>query len=107
MPERQLEQPGHAEEEPVPCPEHVPQYGSVVAKVDLKSAMDRTLRLDDGDGRDGSTVHRIRGISCCSDIGELCNRSDVVTDNGCLARFHRMGPASGTCYTETRLAGDR
>ena len=59
-----------------------PEYGKVVAKVDLKSAMDRTLHLDDGSQRDGSTIHRIRGISCCSDIGELCNRSDIVTDAG-------------------------
>ena len=64
-----------------------PEYGKVVAKVDLKSAMDRTLHLDDGSQRDGSTVHRIRGISCCSDSGALCNRSDVVTDAGCLGAF--------------------
>ena len=78
-----------------------PEYGSVVAKVDLKSAMDRTLRLDDGEERDGSTIHRIRGISCCSDIGELCNRSDVLTDAGCLARFEQVSPAAGTCTNAT------
>ncbi len=81
-----------------------PEYGSVVAKVDLKSAMDRTLHLDDGEERDGSTLHRIRGISCCSDSGELCNRSDVVTNNGCIARFRRASPASATCWTITVAA---
>ena len=78
-----------------------PEYGTVVAKVDLKSAMDRTLHLDDGEERDGSTIHRIRGISCCSDIGELCNRSDVLTDAGCLARFEQVSPAAGTCTNAT------
>ncbi len=78
-----------------------PEYGTVVAKVDLKSAMDRTLHLDDGEERNGSTIHRIRGISCCSDIGELCNRSDVLTDAGCLARFEQVSPAAGTCTNAT------
>ncbi len=82
-----------------------PEYGKVVAKVDLKSAMDRTLHLDDGSRRDGSTIHRIRGISCCSDTGALCNRSDVVTDAGCLARFKQVSPASWTCARPRAVAG--
>ena len=78
-----------------------PEYGKVVAKVDLKSAKDRTLHLDDRSRRDGTTIHRIRGISCCSDTGELCNRSDVLTDAGCLARFQQVSPAAGTCRDAT------
>ena len=81
-----------------------PDYGKVVAKVDLKSAMDRTLHLNDGSQRDGSTLHRIRGISCCSDTGALCNRSDVVTDAGCLARFKQVSPASWTCHRPRAVA---
>ena len=81
-----------------------PEYGKVVAKVDLVSAMDRTLHLDDGSQRDGSTIHRIRGISCCSDTGELCNRSDVVTDAGCVAQFNRVSSAAWTCVDETASA---
>ena len=81
-----------------------PEYGKVVAKVDLKSAMDRTLHLNDGSQRDGSTIHRIRGISCCSDIGELCNRSDIVTDAGCVAQFNRVSSAAWTCVDETASA---
>ena len=81
-----------------------PEYGKVVAKVDLVSAMDRTLHLDDGSRRDGTTIHRIRGISCCSDIGELCNRSDVVTDAGCVAQFNRVSSAAWTCVDETASA---
>ncbi len=81
-----------------------PEYGKVVAKVDLKSAMDRTLHLDDGSQRDGSTIHRIRGISCCSDTGVLCNRSDLVTDEGCVAQFNRVSSAAWTCIDETASA---
>ena len=81
-----------------------PAYGKVVAKVDLKSAMDRTLHLNDGSQRNGSTLHRIRGISCCSDSGALCNRSDVVTDAGCLARFRQVSPASWTCERPRAVA---
>ena len=81
-----------------------PEYGKVVAKVDLKSAMDRTLHLDDGSQRDGTTIHRIRGISCCSDIGELCNRSDIVTNAGCVAQFNRVSSAAWTCINETASA---
>ena len=81
-----------------------PEYGKVVAKVDLKSAMDRTLHLNDGLPRDGDTRHRIRGVSCCSDTGALCNRSDVVTDAGCLARFMQVSPAARTCARPRAIA---
>ncbi len=81
-----------------------PEYGKVVAKVDLKSAGDRTLHLADGLPREGDTRHRIRGISCCSDTGALCNRSDLVTDTGCLARFRRTSSAAWSCMNETAAA---
>ena len=81
-----------------------PEYGKVVAKVDLKLANDRTLHLSDGHPRDGDTRHRIRGISCCSDAGALCNRSDVVTDTGCLSRFLRTSTAAWSCMNETAVA---
>ena len=74
-----------------------PDYGRVVAKVDLKNAADRTLHLDDGNRRNSSTSHRIRWISCCSDLGDLCNRSDVVTDAGCRARFKQVSSAARSC----------
>ena len=81
-----------------------PEYGKVVAKVDLKSAKDRTLHLDDGSQRDGTTIHRIRGISCCSDTSLLCTRSDLVTDEGCVAQFNRVSSAAWTCINETASA---
>ncbi len=51
--------------------------GRVVAKVDLKEEMDRTLYLDHGATRTGHTKFRIRWIYCCSDLSTLCNRSDL------------------------------
>ena len=78
------------------------EYGKVVAKVDLASASDRTIHLIDDIPRDGDTRHRIRGISCCSDLG-ICNRSDAVTDEGCLARF-RQSPASKKCWSASASA---
>ena len=79
-------------------------YGKVVAKVDLVSASDRTIHLDDGLPRDGDTSHRIRGISCCTDTGALCNRSDVVTDTGCKSRFWRTSSAAWSCMNVTAAA---
>ena len=79
------------------------QYGKVVAKVDLVSASDRTLHLADALPRDGDTRHRIRGISCCSDMG-ICNRADAVTDAGCKAQFMRVSMASKQCGAITASA---
>ena len=79
------------------------EYGKVVAKVDLASASDRTIHLIDDIPRDGDTRHRIRGISCCSDIG-ICNRADAVTDAGCKAQFKRVSMASKQCGAVTASA---
>ena len=79
------------------------EYGKVVAKVDLVSASDRTIHLIDDIPRDGDTRHRIRGISCCSDMG-ICNRADAVTDAGCKAQFMRVSMASKQCGAITASA---
>ena len=79
------------------------EYGRVVAKVDLVSASDRTIHLIDDIPRDGDTRHRIRGISCCSDMG-ICNRADAVTDAGCKAQFMRVSMASKQCGAITASA---
>ena len=71
-------------------------YGRVAAKVDLVAARDRTVNLDDGRPRRGWAWRQIRSISCCSDIG-ICNRSDAVTDEGCLARFKQASSAPLSC----------
>ena len=78
-------------------------YGRVTAKVDLKMARDRTVNLDDGRPRRGWAWRQIRSISCCSDTG-ICNRSDAVTDEGCLARFRQASAAPLSCYSYTASA---
>ena len=79
------------------------EYGKVVAKVDLAAASDRTLHLTDALPTDGDTRNLIRGIACCSDMG-ICNRSDVVTDEGCLARFRQASPAARNCQPDAATA---
>ena len=78
-------------------------YGRVAAKVDLVAASDRTVNLDDGRPRRGWAWRQIRSISCCSDIG-ICNRSDAVTDAGCLARFKQVSSAPLNCWSYTASA---
>ena len=78
-------------------------YGQVVAKFDLVAARDRMLRLNNRNPIRGSVWRRIRSISCCSDMG-ICNRSDAVTDEGCLARFRRVSPAAPRCRNATASA---
>ena len=51
-----------------------PEDGTVVAQVDAKSAMDRTLHLADGRQRKGNVQGKIRGIYCCSDLSDICSR---------------------------------
>ncbi|MDE0333756.1 MAG: hypothetical protein OXI64_02265 [Defluviicoccus sp.] len=73
-----------------------PLYGEVAAKIDLVGARDRTVNLDNGRARRGWAWRHIRSISCCSDTG-ICNRSDAVTDEACLARFKRVSTAPLSC----------
>ena len=80
-----------------------PGYGKVVAKVDIRGESDRTPHLTDGAERQGQSQRTIRSISCCSDLGDLCNRSDVVTEEGCLRRFREVSSAAMSC-TEIRTA---
>ena len=69
----------------------------MVAKVDLAWADDITHILTNGKKKSGATVAVIRNIHCCPDTGDLCNRSDLVTDAGCLERFKDESPAARTC----------
>ena len=62
-------------------------WGKVVAKVDLKSASDKTWHLNNSSRRTGSANAHTRSISCCKDLSHLCNKSDVLTSEGCLAQY--------------------
>ena len=80
------------------------EFGDVVAKIDQKWAKDRTVRLYDGRRRTGTTGAIIKNVYCCTDSGDLCNRSDIVTDASCLARFNQKSPATNTCRNVTATA---
>ena len=73
-----------------------PEFGKVVAKVDIKNASDRTIHLTNSNSRSGSSTHSIRGIYCCKDVGDLCNYPDLVNPQGCVDQF-RESPAKETC----------
>ena len=81
-------------------------YGTVVAKIDIKNAADRTLHLHGGDERTASGQFTVRQVSCCSDISDLCSLSGVVTDDSCLDRFHASS-ANETCRHATGTAISR
>ena len=78
-----------------------PEYGTLVAKVDLADAMDRTLHLAGSDERRGSTFYRIRWISCCSDLSANCELGQADMDAGCLGTFLRESSAARTCVNAT------
>ena len=64
-------------------------WGKVVAKVDIAAASDKTWHLTTGNRRTGSANAHTRKISCCRDLSDLCNTSDVLTSAGCLAQFNK------------------
>ena len=56
--------------------------GTVFAKLDVKNWQDLTEELSDDQWEKGSTdLLNIRHIYCCSDLSDLCNRSDIEDDN--------------------------
>ena len=71
-----------------------PDYGTVVAKIDLKSASDKTWHLRDGNTRSGESHGKVRWIHCCRDLSELCNYSDVVTSASCRTEFNKSTAAN-------------
>ena len=73
------------------CSEH----GKIVVKIDRQVGNDWTWYLADGDKRSDSGAYSIREISCCSDLSDLCNESEL-NDSGCRDRF-KASSADQTC----------
>ena len=78
-------------------------YGKVVVKIDVKNAADWTWHLNTATTLHRKGFFRVREISCCSDLSDFCNASDLVTDRSCLQRF-RTSPANETCREATGTA---
>ncbi len=78
-----------------------PEWGKVVAKVDRLAARDWTWNLTTGTRRTGKgTAGNIRGVYCCTDLSDLCRKSDLLTVSGCEAQFDNSS-ASATCSNAT------
>ena len=73
-----------------------PDWGTVVAKVDIRSATDRTWHLSNGNKRRGDTSFTVRDISCCEDLSDLCDKEDVVTVASCKSEFEKSS-ANNDC----------
>ena len=74
-----------------------PEFGRVVAKVDVKNSGDKTLNLDDGSSRGGTIIgSHVRWIYCCKDLSFLCSRNDVLNPEGCNDQFDDS-PADDSC----------
>ncbi len=78
------------------------QIGKIVVKVDIKGLVDKTWHIS------GSSTYRntspnantVRGIYCCKDLGDLCNKADVLTDESC-AKEYTYSAATSRCRNET------
>jgi len=75
--------------------EHCDGWGKVVAKVDLASCSDKTWHFTSANTRRGSEACRVRGIYCCTDISDLCNKSDVMTVAGCTRQWNKSDASDG------------
>ena len=75
-----------------------PEWGKVVVKVDVRHGTDSTWTLSDGHWKNGSWLfpRTVKAVSCCSDLSDLCSRSDVLNIQGCEAEF-KKSPASRSC----------
>lgn len=73
------------------------EYGTVVAKVDLRVCVDDTYTLTDGELHKRSHDYcRVRKVTCCKDLSDLCNKADLVSDESCGEQFSRS-PAADSC----------
>ncbi len=71
-----------------------PDWGKVVAKVDIRNATDRTWHLADGNKRRSNTSHTVRNIYCCQDLGDrMCNKADMVSVASCRTQFEKSDAA--------------
>ncbi len=79
-------------------------YGTVSAKLNYRNAAGgpevQTFSLTSDNTQQTGTVSKVEGMYCCKDLGDLCNRSDVVTTTSCDTRFDGS-PAATSCSPGT------
>ena len=83
-----------------------PELGTVVAKVDRKDAPDWTKWLEgSGQVNMSGSQGNIRSIHCCSDLSDLCNKSDIINAANCIAAFEQSPAAAHPDANRLRLKG--
>ena len=76
-------------------------YGDVVAVVDVSwTDDDLSHTLNSSNSTQTGRAVAINGVYCCRDVGDLCNRSDVVTSENCQTQFN-LSEASAFCTIGT------
>ena len=72
-------------------------YGAVAVKIELASCTAIHTTLSTGSEYFINTqTCDVEEVVCCKDRGDLCNITDVVTEDSCLDRFSQS-PAAETC----------
>ena len=85
-----------------------PDFGKVVVKVDIEGGTDKTWHLIDGEWKEDSVrfPSTVESVTCCSDLSDLCSKSDMIHPQGCKDEFKKSA-ANDTCtYTGSAVHGE-
>ena len=85
-----------------------PEWGKVVVKVDLENQTDVTWELTDGNWREYAWTEpkRVKSVACCSDLSDLCSKTDVVTVRGCRAQYNESSALDTCQQANVRVSGE-
>jgi len=61
--------------------------------VDIKNASDKTLQLTNSSWKSGHSRNPVRSVTCCKDLSDLCNISDIVNEEGCAEEWAKSPAA--------------
>ena len=80
-------------------------WGKVVVKWDMDSAADRTWHLNDDNTRNGHSDSKVSWAYCCTDLSDLCNVSDMLTNKQCRSEFHDSDAHDDGCRLDSGSDG--
>ena len=72
-----------------------PEYGTVIASVDVQGGSDWKWTLTNGDKETDYRLGKTNAITCCADKSDLCYRSEVERIGSYIMKY----AGSGTTYT--------
>ena len=76
-----------------------PEYGTVVAKIELTSSSCNEFYwqlITGAEFRQNTQSCDVEEVFCCKDTSDLCNISDIANEDSCLEQFSQSS-ASETC----------